>query len=155
MFILRKVCFLEERTEKEEKRFFKFACPISLPSSLPPSLPSPPFPSPFLSLQDEHHCTNQSAPFGLLRSKEEDEKILKEYRICEHILSTPFEAITFDDMRFKHDGDCLLAEKPSEKAWRSVMLVMARRPLSVPSPLDGRVIDGFFLFLFFLFVLFF
>ena len=55
----------------------------------------------------------------------------------------PLEAITFDDTAFKHDAEDSIAEDPGQKCWRSVMLMMMRRPCHEESPLDGHDIDGY------------
>ena len=82
-------------------------------------------------------------PMGLRRDRPEDEKVLGPLRITEHCLTEPLEAITFDDSAFKHDVSDFQPANPTEKSWRIVMLIMARRPLSAPSPTDGKETDGF------------
>jgi hypothetical protein len=59
------------------------------------------------------------------------------------VLRQPLEAITFDDTAFKHDAEDSVAERAGEKCWRSVLLMMMRRPCHAESPLDGHDIDGY------------
>eukprot|EP01065_Artemidia_motanka_P006051 TRINITY_DN1293_c7_g1_i1.p1 TRINITY_DN1293_c7_g1~~TRINITY_DN1293_c7_g1_i1.p1 ORF type:complete len:522 (+),score=200.32 TRINITY_DN1293_c7_g1_i1:80-1645(+) len=81
-------------------------------------------------------------PIGKRRDDPEDEAIIGPKRVTEHMLREPLEAITFDDTQFKHDATDFLPETDGEKSWRCVMLVMARKPVQLPSPIDGRTIDG-------------
>ena len=82
-------------------------------------------------------------PMGLLRDDPDDEKILKKYRLVSHTLKEPFEAITFSDTKFKHDASDFIAADKSKKAWRSLVLIMCRRPNNSKSPVDKRVLDGY------------
>eukprot|EP01060_Flectonema_neradi_P031517 TRINITY_DN4806_c0_g1_i1.p1 TRINITY_DN4806_c0_g1~~TRINITY_DN4806_c0_g1_i1.p1 ORF type:complete len:513 (+),score=81.88 TRINITY_DN4806_c0_g1_i1:96-1634(+) len=82
-------------------------------------------------------------PMGLLRDNPSDEKILQKYRLASHTLKQPFEAITFSDTLFKHDASDFVAADPKQKAWRSLVLIMCRRPNTSKSPIDQRVLDGY------------
>ena len=84
-----------------------------------------------------------SCPMGLLREREADEEILKKHRILSHTLMDPLEALTFSDLEFKHDASNFTAKDPTKKAWRSLMLIMCRKPNGQKSPLDDRILDGF------------
>jgi hypothetical protein len=84
----------------------------------------------------------EQTPMGLRRDNPEHEKTLGPLRLAEHVLKEPLEAITFDDTNFKHDVSDFSPDDPSEKSWRSVVLIMARKPLSALSPVDGLEIDG-------------
>jgi hypothetical protein len=84
-----------------------------------------------------------SCPLGLRRDVEEHERVIGPLRIFQHVLKKPFETITFDDTHFKHDASDFQAQNPNEKSWRCVMLIMCRTPVKLPSPFDGRPIDGY------------
>merc|ERR1711934_710322 len=47
---------------------------------------------------------HSSCPFGKMRTNPDDEEIIGPLRIREVVLKEAFEAITFDDTNFKHDG---------------------------------------------------
>eukprot|EP01062_Namystynia_karyoxenos_P036399 TRINITY_DN2650_c0_g1_i6.p2 TRINITY_DN2650_c0_g1~~TRINITY_DN2650_c0_g1_i6.p2 ORF type:complete len:559 (+),score=243.70 TRINITY_DN2650_c0_g1_i6:89-1678(+) len=81
-------------------------------------------------------------PVGKRRDIPEHEAEIGPLRVVEHQLAQPLEAITFDDRGFKHDATDFLPAADGERCWRSVMLVMCRRPVQLPSPLDQRDIDG-------------
>jgi hypothetical protein len=84
----------------------------------------------------------EKCPMGKRRDIPEDEEVISQFRIIDVVLDAPFEAITFDDRVFKHDASNFEAVDPEEKCWRSIMLIMCRRPVPLTSFDDGRLIDG-------------
>eukprot|EP01090_Pellita_catalonica_P020013 TRINITY_DN6970_c0_g1_i1.p1 TRINITY_DN6970_c0_g1~~TRINITY_DN6970_c0_g1_i1.p1 ORF type:complete len:188 (+),score=18.85 TRINITY_DN6970_c0_g1_i1:64-627(+) len=86
---------------------------------------------------------DQSCPMGMRRDIPKQEAIIAPLRKKRIKLVKPFETITFVDGEFKHDGSPIIAKDPSKECWRSVLLIMCRRPLTVPSPIDDELIDGY------------
>eukprot|EP00475_Leptophrys_vorax_P039401 TRINITY_DN7110_c0_g1_i1.p1 TRINITY_DN7110_c0_g1~~TRINITY_DN7110_c0_g1_i1.p1 ORF type:complete len:416 (+),score=97.86 TRINITY_DN7110_c0_g1_i1:94-1341(+) len=83
-----------------------------------------------------------SCAMGKRRDIPEDEKEIAPLRVTEVCLDGRFEAITFDDNFFKHDASNFLPENPLEPSWRSIMLIMCRRPVKEESFVDGHQVDG-------------
>jgi len=85
---------------------------------------------------------SRDCAMGLRRDIPEDEEVLKGYRLYEHVLMDPLETLTFDDTAFKHDASDFHPEDETSKSWRSILLIMCRRPVERESFVDGHDIDG-------------
>eukprot|EP00992_Anisonema_acinus_P000916 TRINITY_DN10325_c0_g1_i3.p1 TRINITY_DN10325_c0_g1~~TRINITY_DN10325_c0_g1_i3.p1 ORF type:complete len:276 (-),score=53.73 TRINITY_DN10325_c0_g1_i3:143-922(-) len=67
-------------------------------------------------------------PLGKLRGKPGDEEEIGPLRLVDAELKHPFEVLTFDDTRFKHDASIPIPENAKQPMHRYVLLIMCRKP---------------------------